>query len=52
LRHVKDGVIKGPGFLDDHAFVANAALDLYEATGKPEYVARARAVVDVMLVHL
>jgi uncharacterized protein YyaL (SSP411 family) len=51
LRHVKDGVIKGPGFLDDHAFVANAALDLYEATGKAEYVATARSVVDAMLTH-
>jgi uncharacterized protein YyaL (SSP411 family) len=48
-RHVKDGLVKGPGFLDDHAFVANAALDLYEATGDPAYVRKARTVADVML---
>ena len=43
LRHTKDGVVKGPGFLDDHAFVADAALDLYEATGQVRWVAaRAR----------
>ena len=34
---------KGPGFLDDHAFVADAALDLYEATGEVA-LGRARAV--------
>jgi uncharacterized protein YyaL (SSP411 family) len=38
LRHAKDGVAKGPGFLDDVSFVASAALDLYEATGEPAYV--------------
>ncbi len=32
------------GFLDDYAFVANAALDLYEATATPRYVAVARRV--------
>ena len=31
------------GFLDDHAFVACAALDLHEATAKPEYLEHARA---------
>ena len=49
LRHVKDGVVKGPGFLDDHSFLADAALDLWEATGNPRYVARARALADTML---
>ncbi len=43
LRHAKDGVAKGPGFLDDQAFVACAAVDLYEATGSGEYLRRARA---------
>ena len=47
----KDGVVKGPGFLDDHAFVADAALDLYEATGDPRWVALARALADAMLAH-
>jgi uncharacterized protein YyaL (SSP411 family) len=44
LRHVKDGVARGPGFLDDHAFVADAALDLYEATGEPRWAELARAI--------
>jgi len=44
LRHVKGESIKGPGFLDDHAYVANAALDLYEATGDPGYMSTARAI--------
>ena len=50
-RLAKDGVVKGPGFLDDHAFVADAALDLYEATGEPRWVALARAVADSILAH-
>jgi hypothetical protein len=49
LRHFKDGAVKGPGFLDDHAYVADAAIDLYEATGEPAYIARARALVDTIL---
>ena len=51
LRHVKDGVVKGPGFLDDYAFVADAALDLYEATGEARYVAFAQKLADAMLAH-
>lgn len=49
LRLVKGEVVKGPGFLDDHAYLANALLDLYEVTGKPAYVARARLLVDGMI---
>ena len=51
LRHVKGDIVKGPGFLDDHAYVGNAAIDLYEATGKPEYMAAARAIADSLLLH-
>ncbi|WP_394836041.1 thioredoxin domain-containing protein [Pendulispora rubella] len=51
LRHVKGDIVKGPGFLDDHAYVGNAAIDLYEATGKPEYMAAARAMADSLLLH-
>jgi uncharacterized protein len=51
LRHAKDGVVKGPGFLDDHAFVGEAALDLYEATGDPHWVTLARAMADAILTH-
>ena len=49
LRLVKGAVVKGPGFLDDHAYLANAALDLYEVTGDPSRVALARALVDGMI---
>jgi hypothetical protein len=48
-RHAKDGVAKGDGFLDDYAFVADAALDLFEATGGVRYLARARALADTIL---
>ncbi len=51
LRHAKDGIVKGPGFLDDHAFVADAALDVYEATGDVRWVALARAIADAILAH-
>ncbi len=47
-RHAKDGVVKGEGFLDDYAFVADAALDLFEATGDARYVTRARALGDTI----
>ncbi|MBX3205589.1 MAG: thioredoxin domain-containing protein [Labilithrix sp.] len=42
-------LVKSPGFLDDHAFLANAALDLYEATGDPSKVRLARGLADGML---
>jgi uncharacterized protein YyaL (SSP411 family) len=51
LRHCKGEVVRGPGFLDDHAFVGDAALDLYEATGDPRWVELARAVADSVLAH-
>ncbi len=51
LRHFKDGVARGPGFLDDHAFVADAALDLYEATGEPRWVALARSIAVAIRTH-
>jgi len=47
-RHAKDGVAKGDGFLDDYAFVADAALDLFEATGDARYVTVARALADTI----
>lgn len=48
-RLAKGEVVKGPGFLDDHAYLANAALDLYEVTGEPSRVALARALVERMV---
>jgi uncharacterized protein YyaL (SSP411 family) len=51
LRHCKDGVARGPGFLDDHAFVADAAIDLYEATADPSWVHLARRLAEAMQSH-
>jgi hypothetical protein len=50
-RHVKDGVAHGVGFLDDHAFVADAALDLYEATGDARWVRLARSLARAIVTH-
>ena len=38
-----------PGFLDDHANLGLAALDLYEATGEARYAQVARRIADRML---
>jgi uncharacterized protein len=46
-----DGRVLGPGFLDDQADLANAALDLYEATGSPAYAQKARELGDALLAH-
>jgi uncharacterized protein YyaL (SSP411 family) len=51
LRLAKDGVAKGQGFLDDHAYVADAALDLYEVGGDPRWVELARALATSILAH-
>jgi uncharacterized protein YyaL (SSP411 family) len=51
LRHFKDGVAHGPGFLDDHAFVGDAAIDLFEATGNPRWVHLARRIGDGIVAH-
>jgi uncharacterized protein YyaL (SSP411 family) len=51
LRHCRDGVAKGPGFLDDHAFVGEAALDVYEITGDPHWMSLARAIAEAILLH-
>jgi uncharacterized protein YyaL (SSP411 family) len=51
LRLAKDGIARGAGFLDDHACVADAALDLYEATGGPHWVGLARSIADATIAH-
>ena len=51
LRHCKDGVVRGPGFLDDHAFVGDAAVDLYEATGRAHWIDLARSLAEAILAH-
>jgi uncharacterized protein YyaL (SSP411 family) len=50
-RLVKGEVVRGHGFLDDHAFVGDAALDLYEATGAPRWVELAKGLADSILEH-
>jgi uncharacterized protein YyaL (SSP411 family) len=50
-RLAKAGAVKGQGFLDDHAYVADAALDAYEATGDPRWVSLARAIADAVVTH-
>jgi uncharacterized protein len=45
------GHVARPGFLDDQADLANAALDLYEATGSPAYALKARELADALLAH-
>jgi uncharacterized protein YyaL (SSP411 family) len=37
------------GYLDDHAYVAEACLDLYECTFDPEHLARARSLIDQLV---
>ncbi|BBO71229.1 thioredoxin domain-containing protein [Desulfosarcina alkanivorans] len=40
-RSFKDGLARGNGFLDDHAFVAAGLLDLFEATAELYWLTRA-----------
>jgi uncharacterized protein len=49
FRAWRDGVAKVPGFLDDHAFLADALIDLYESSFVPRYLERAVQVVDIVL---
>ncbi len=48
-RAWKDGTVKVPGFLDDHAFLANALLDLYESCFEKRYLDRAAQLVELIL---
>jgi len=43
------GEVKIAGYLDDYAFLANAAFDLYEATGTPRYAMIGRRLVDTAI---
>ena len=47
-RMAKDGVAKGEGFLDDHAYLACAALALYQASGAPRFVDDARGLLGAV----
>jgi uncharacterized protein YyaL (SSP411 family) len=49
LRTWKDGEGKLNAYLEDHAFMVEALLALYEATFEPRWFAEARALADAML---
>jgi uncharacterized protein YyaL (SSP411 family) len=50
-RRYKDGDVKGEGYLEDYAFLARGAFDLYQATGDVDHLAfaldLARTLVDL-----
>jgi uncharacterized protein YyaL (SSP411 family) len=48
-RSYKDGVARFNGYLEDYAIMANALLDLYEASLDTRYIAQARLLVDALL---
>jgi uncharacterized protein YyaL (SSP411 family) len=46
LRTWRNGEAKIPAFLEDHAFLADAYLDLYEATFDPAWLRAGRSIAD------
>ena len=48
LRTFKDGVARYPAYLDDHAFLAAALLDLFAATGEKSFLNRARELAGIL----
>lgn len=51
LRTWKDGRAKLNGYLEDHAFLADALLETYRSTGKIRYFKHAKDLVDSMIEH-
>ncbi|MET0614738.1 MAG: thioredoxin domain-containing protein [Thermoleophilaceae bacterium] len=49
LRTWKDGHAKLNAYLEDHAFLLEALISLYEATFEPRWFAEARALADTMI---
>jgi uncharacterized protein len=49
LRSWKDGQAKLNAYLEDHAFLLEALLSLYEASFEPRWFAEARALADTMI---
>jgi uncharacterized protein len=49
LRTWKDGQAKLNAYLEDHAFLLEALISLYEATFEPAWFAEARALADTMI---
>jgi len=50
-RTWKDGQARVPGFLEDHAFLAQGLLELFEATFEPAWLAEARALASAVEHH-
>jgi uncharacterized protein YyaL (SSP411 family) len=48
-RSWRDGRTSGPGFLDDHAMMAAACLELYRSTFDPRWMREARALAGEMV---
>ena len=49
LRVCRHGQARTPGFLDDYAYLADALLDLFAATGNPRWFQAARTLAGEML---
>ena len=49
LRSWKDGRARVDGYLEDHAFLLEALVSCYEATGDPTWYGEATALADVMI---
>jgi hypothetical protein len=49
ILHIPKQAPEVPRFLEDQALVARAALDLYDATGEPEYLRLAAELADLMV---
>ena len=48
-RRYKDGDVKGTGYLDDYAFLARGAFELYSATGDVDHLAFAVDLAEVIV---
>jgi uncharacterized protein YyaL (SSP411 family) len=48
-RSYKDGAARFNGYLEDYAAMANALIDLYEASLEMKYITQARALIDAVL---
>ncbi|MEA2438780.1 MAG: uncharacterized protein QOH76_204 [Thermoleophilaceae bacterium] len=51
LRTYKDGAAKLNGYLEDHAYMVEALISLYEATFEPRWFAAARELADFTIEH-
>src|SRR3954447_4801515 len=51
LRTYKDGEAKLNGYLEDHAYVLEALISLYEASFDPRWFAAAREIADFTIAH-